>query len=800
MVLGLIAPLTVSLQKSCSTQLKLLFFISMILLLATIPFSTNSESDFIFSQFENVKTKKETLSKTPEREIRANPFIVSGFVFLESGANANIGVNITGHILESGEIQTTTTQEKVGGLIGYLISFGYSLDWNAGDTLVLNATDYSPSLGSYHGTETVTIPEDAIELIVNITVFWDSKPTISSPLTINTTKVFENDSVSFEIGVYDDKYITEVQILINNSEYNMNLKTGNLVSGTWEYIYRFSISGAYLISALIFDSLQIKSSNQITLKVHKDSAPLLVLSANNTQPALNECVRFSIRVYEDRFLKNITLYIGTETMIPVLDSGDALNGTYIHDWTFNSSGIFYCYVVAYDLLTWAESNQITIASNTTVVPPEVLNVEANTTILEVNEAVQFSAEVSDNKNVVNVFLVSNVHNFSMILVIGNVTEGTWRYNWTTILPGIYYFRVYAVDNDGILSGNSSHIIIEVLPPDQLAEILGITPSDQLIIVKKDTEVEFSIWLRDDRGISLVYLYVEDLPLRLNYYSGGITNGSWTIKRYFDIIGQFDIYFEIWDSGNQNITSNLQTIIVDDKPHLFTLQTNVTSVTQLQGVYFQIIAIDDFNVTLVNLFINEQKFSLDKVSGNTTYSLWGKSVALQEDGIVLAYAIAYDNNSQSTNSEQISLTVFPDKRPELGVLRSSGNRIETNQEVVFTITAYDDIKVQDVHIFIEGQTYSMNEIQGNNTVSTWTYRIKFVEPGEYVITASAHDNLSQASDQSNTIILFVSPAELTSSQTQTTTNTQSKNSPIGFEVILTVGIVLFYIKKKQGGES
>ncbi|MFX1513661.1 MAG: hypothetical protein ACFFCQ_13845, partial [Promethearchaeota archaeon] len=796
-------PLILHLRDFRKTQLKLLLFILIILFMLTNPLTINITQNCNYLDTNTDTTKKISSLEIQTQKTRANPFIVSGYVFLESGANANIGVNISGHILESGEIQTTTTQEKLGGLIGYSLTFGYLLNWNAGDTLVLNATDYSPSIGSYHGSVTVTIPEDTFDLTVNITLFWDSKPMISSPLALNTSKTFENDTVLFEIGAYDDYFITKVQIRINNSKYEMNLKTGNSASGTWEYIHKFPVNGKYLISAMIFDSVQSRLSNQITLNVYKDHIPILVLAANNTQPDLNEGVRFSINVLEDRYLKNITLHIGVETVTPVLDSGDTLNGIYVQDWVFTNSGIFYCYVVAYDLLTGTESNQIAIASNTTAVPPKILTVEANVSTLEVNEIVQFIAKVSDNKEVVNVYLVSEEYNISMTLIAGNTTEGTWRYTWIATLPGIYLFRIYAIDNDRILSGSSSLITIEVLSPDQQAEILGITPSNQRIVIKKGSEVEFSIWLRDDRGISLVYLYVENLPLKLSYYSGSITNGNWTVKRFFDIIGQYEIYFEIRDTGNHIIKSSQQMIVVDDIPKLYTLQTNITSVKRLQGISFQILATDDFNITTVILFIHDQNYNLNKVSGNSTYSLWANSFILQEEGIFTTYAIAFDNNSQSTISNQIDLTVLPDKRPELGVLRSSGIRIKQNQEVAFTVTAYDDTKLNNVKIFIEGQQYSMNKVQGNRTVSIWKYNQIFSQPGEYSVTVTAYDNLNQASDQSNVLIIFVSPEELSSTLLPTTTSAQSKSFPIGFESILTLGIILTLkqrrIRKKRGGE-
>jgi hypothetical protein len=123
-----------------------------------------------------------------------------------------------------------------------------------------------------------------------------------------------------------------------------------------------------------------------------------------------------------------------------------------------------------------------------------------------------------------------------------------------------------------------------------------------------------------------------------------------------------------------------------------------------------------------------------------------------------YSQAQDNNTQlSVTSNIVQISFLKDERPEIDVLRANSTRITVNQYVNFTISVFDDFKVNRATLFVNTLVYAMHFLSGNASSNYWTISLPFSTAGEYSIIARAYDEHEQASQESNSIILFVLPA-------------------------------------------
>jgi predicted transcriptional regulator len=589
---------------------------------------------------------------------------------------------------------------------------------------------------------------------------------------INITQPMNNSMVNGTIKIkgnaWDDFFVTNVTVKINSISYMATDTSGNFSWYSWEYSMDTTAyaNGWMEIRAYVFDNIS-NSMDSINVNINNTAPPNLAPRITITSPTNNSIVKNSITIAgiatDDQAVINVTVKVSGTDYYPVDTSG---NGTW------------YKWQLEFNTTILSNQNHLIIAraldgnlTGTDVIMINVDNTPININLppsvaitKPLNNTVQSGIVViegtsRDDNSVLDVSIEINSMRLAAVDTSGNGSWYTWNYALDTTQYNSGWLMVEAIAFDGNLS-TSTYIMIlinETTQPNKPPWIWITDPAN-------GTEVNGIIKITgksvDDTGVTEVKVTINGTDFIPNDTSGNGTLYTWELEynttvladREYIIVaragdGSLFGYHAIIILVNNTITKpdNIAPLIFIDEPDEGMI---VSGIITIEGRAWDL----DGPVLSVRVNIDGSFYDAIDDSSNGSWYLWSLefNTTVLENGIHTIKATAYD---ETTFTEaEISIIVNneylpPDRCPYITISKPLPDS-ELNGTIDISGLAWDDIKVTDVKIMIDGHFYVPVDTSSNSSWNSWSYywNTSGMKNGLYKITAIAFDENCNSSEK------------------------------------------------------
>jgi len=571
----------------------------------------------------------------------------------------------------------------------------------------LNATA-NDTAGNRNNTETRTITLDTIA------------PTISIISPQNTT-------------------YNNATILVNISSNGDNVWFTNASGQNESYttpVYKVWNEGSNTMYAYANDTAGNLNSTSVTFTV--DTTPPAISNVNATS-ITNQSATIT---WDTDELSNSTVNYGTTTALGSYATNSTLVTSHSIPLTSLTNFTLYYYNVTScdssgNCNTSGPFNFTTLQNNDTI-PPSITftaPTPANNATINVSSAF-INTTITDNVNVSSALLEWNGTNESMNFGGGD----NWYKNKTGLADGTYTYKVWANDTTNNFNVSETRTLIVNTTVNQPPSItLNYPPNNTQINNTQD--INFNFTAIDDLNTTLsCSIYLDSV---LNQTNSSTSNNTATI---FAIIGipysNHSWYVNCSDGSLSNVSETRYFSINDTIPPSITIVSPIATTYNYSNILVNISTTD-------NVAVDKMWFNWNGTNESYTAPVY---VNFTPDGSYTLYAYATDtfNNINSTN---VTFTVNTsiDNPPSLTLLSPNNNAIDGDGNVYFNCSATDDISLQNISLYFNGNLNQSQNISGTSNQTSFT--LSGIANGNYNWSCLAYDsggNFNQSETRNLTV--------------------------------------------------
>ncbi|MFX0007610.1 MAG: Ig-like domain repeat protein, partial [Candidatus Hermodarchaeota archaeon] len=364
------------------------------------------------------------------------------------------------------------------------------------------------------------------------------------------------------------------------------------------------------------------------------------------------------------------------------------------NWMPSSTGIF-----DYAIYMIDNSNNL----NTTIGSIEVFqssgpiiqNLSKSANPLELGQTEIIQVDIDDIDGVSEVFFEIDAINYTMV----NIGGVTYEYSWTPTSFGTKFFKIYANDSLNNWNQITNNIFVQDTTPPNFANITE--SSDPLEL---GDSIVISIEATDLSYIKQVFLEYDNTNHSMHFIGGNKwLNNTWTPS--IVNIYQYRIYIQD-NANNWNSTSGSIQVIDTTIPLLSNLNESADLLELGQTEIISIDIIDFATISLANIEINSNNYTMNNLGGTTWQYNW------IPNSVGLKYYIIYAKDSNN-NLNQIkgNISVFDTSAPILSNLIENSEPLELGNSVAIQVDVFDFSLLNFVLFENDGINYSMTNIGG-----------------------------------------------------------------------------------------
>ncbi|MBU0456662.1 MAG: LamG domain-containing protein [Nanoarchaeota archaeon] len=580
------------------------------------------------------------------------------------------------------------------------------------------------------------------QIIVLATDTTSPNVTLNSPADNYYNDTSNPVNVTFNCSATDNVYLMNISLYItnsNNQSFSFNQTTSlSGTSGSAQWILSLG-NGNYSWNCLASDGGGYTdwgdANRSIMINYTPDNNPITTLSLpednyyNDTSDPAD--VTFECNATDDNSLTNISLYITNNQ-----NTSFALNQTTSISGTSNSTrwnlslvnGNYTWNCLAYDNAgqsDWGDSNR-TITINYTA--PDYYPYWSNnqtsivTTYSSTTQSL-FNITWQDDNNVSSVWFESNFSgsatNYSMNLIAGNTTNGT--YNYSTILPaGTHYWKSYANDsaNQWNQTDQWSFTIAQITSTCSLA-------FDQTSPQNYSTQINASCSCTNAESSATLYRNNTDVTSTENNQLTTLPAGTWNYTCNVSSI------------QNYTSASNSSLFIINQ----LASQVNLTLNNSKSNITVQNGTVIDLNCSLttgegsIYLYNNGSLI-------NSGSSPLGNSTTFNNLGLYNITCLYSETQNYSSSSETYWVNVESSPTVTLNSPADNYNNDTSDPvNVTFNCSAIDGTGLINISLYITdstNQSFVLNQttsISGTSNSTSWTLSLV---NGNYTWNCLAYD--------------------------------------------------------------
>ncbi|MFX1380265.1 MAG: hypothetical protein ACFFA4_14350 [Promethearchaeota archaeon] len=595
---------------------------------------------------------------------------------------------------ETVQIDVIDTETSVSDVLIEIESINYTMTNSIADTYEYNWIPSSTGLvlytiyandtdGSWNSiSDSINVIDTTAPTFSNLVESYD-------PLELGQTEIIQ-------INATDLSGISQVSIEISGMNYSMV----NVIGSTWEY-NTWTPTSIGLKSYIIYANDTLGNLNSISsdITILDTIAPtyaFLIESADPLPLGQNETI--SIEVYDSpgSGVKEVLLEYNNfnHTMNFV-----GFNTWHWSNWKPSSIGIFDYVIYMID-----NSNNLNITTGSIDVfissGPTIQNLSKSSNPLELGQIETIQVDVEDNDGVSEIFIEINAINYTMV-PIGGVR---YEYSWVPNSFGTKFFKIYAKDSLNNWNQITDNIIVQDTTPPNYANLT--VNSDPLEL---GNLIMISIDATDLSDIKQVLIEYHGANHSMHFIGGNKwINNTW-IPNTADI-HQYTIYIQD-NANNWNFTIGSFQVIDTTLPTLSNLNE---SAEFLELGQTEIISIDIFDfapITLANIEINSNNYTLNNIGGGTWQYSW------IPDSIGLKFYRIYARDSNNNwNYIDGNITAIDTSGPTFSNLLESADPLELGNTAAIQVDVFDFSPLNFILFENAGINYSMTNIGG----ITWQF--------------------------------------------------------------------------------